>query len=550
MLFSRRVRNDDITKYCEGIATELAYTNECYHPDALRRQGVPFVRAKHRRSVPRGYMPFGDEPVEIRYIDDHVAFVGQVGSTKSLQVLAACQAAANSIPHDVEAIFCLDPKGDFARMPVKRGVRKVVYNPADPDSPDWDIAADIGLNFDRALEIAAMICPVPPRVSDPFWSQISQALVAAAINLLIYLFGTNWTLDDLYNLLTLFLPILSELLEICPINRPLIAGVLQGEAEATRDGIMMQVLSSVNQFVMAAAHSQRARERIPLIGFKGLWVIHQDAMSRKASTPIIHAQFRTLVNYSSTPSAKRGKRKIFIFIEEARFLGELPGLIDLLIFCRSHGIVVVLVMQGVENLPRLYGKEDAETVLSNCGYLAALRLESATSRNVLAERFGESTGYVNSGNRSYREGEISYSSGSQYTRVKNVEPSDFLRLPKPNKRDGVIGYYKNPNQPEVGRKVHIEGRTLDALTPKLLPLEERKTKLLGHQRPRPWGEEEIKRIRIAGRQRRNRRRMQPKSPLAVAPLSDWERALSACSLDLTAALVERAIEDAIARGDL
>ncbi len=549
-MFKRRLRDTDLEKFCQGMATELAFTNDAYHPDQLKRKGVPFVRAKHRRWVPKGFIPFGDELVEIRQIDDHIAFVGQVGSTKSLQVLASCYAAAHSIPHDVEAIFCLDPKGDFARLPLKKGVKKVIYNPVDPDSPDWDIAADIGLNFDRGLELAAMICPVPPRVSDPFWSQISQALVAAAINLLIYVRGTNWTLADLYCLLSLPPEILAEILAICPVNRPIVAVIFQAKAEATRDGIMMQVLSSVNQFVMAAAHSERAKERIPLVGFRGLWVIHQDAMSRKASTPIIHAQFRTLVNYSSTPSAKRGKRKIFIFIEEARFLGELPGLIDLLIFCRSHGIVVVLVMQGVENLPRLYGKEDAETVLSNCGYLAALRLESASSRNVLAERFGESTGYLNSGNGSYRGGEFSYSGNSQYTRVKNVEPSDFLRLPKPNERDGVIGYYKNPNQPEVGRKVHIEGRTLDALTPKLLPLKERKIKLLGHQRPRPWGEREIEQIRLEGRQRRNRQRMEPKSPFGVAPLSDWERALAASSLELTAALIERAIEDAIARGDL
>ena len=534
----------DPTKFTMNMVKSGRVRHRIHHPEQLG--GVPSVKAKRLTRRRRGYVYFGGYEFPIRDIQSHFFVCGGTGSTKSKQTfIAANDFIAGIRSGDVQAVFCFDPKRDFSRIPTK-GVRRVIYDLSNPNSYDWDFAKD-HQDYYAAVEAAKIIVTRRENSNaDPFWELLGQAVIAGIIITLINRFGDRWTLADVYNAATLPLDKLIKFLRRCRINRPLINILLEASNEKTKDGVRMQILSSIQSFAGAAAHSQYAKKRVSLQGFNGIWIFQQDNSSRAVSTPIMHAAFRRLVDFTNSKLAT--DRKTVFFIEEARFIGRLPGssLLDLAVYSRQAGGILWINVQAVENMVTLYGQHETNEILGNCAFKAALKTDSPYTARYFSDQFGETSGFYETGSLNYShnrgDGGVSYSSGQQYTTIRNVPYSKLLSLPQPSKKRGVQAYYQCPFWNEVGRHVHIPGNTLEAMLPRMSKpcLPERKP--LSQQMPCPWTKAQEKWFLTGGRRNKSKKRIP--SPIGVASMPEWEQAIARGIFDYVGAVVLKHVADA------
>ena len=94
---------------------------------------------------------------------------------------------------------------------------------------------------------------------------------------------------------------------------------------------------------------------------------------------------------------------ITLFIDEAANVGQIKALPVAVANIRSRMIAAVLVVQKLKHLENIYGKEDAETILACCDYLAFLGSNDENSAKYMETRSGIQTIQVASEREMYKK---------------------------------------------------------------------------------------------------------------------------------------------------
>lgn len=437
--------------------------------------------------VEEDYMWWGGHYLPLSSVEGHFLTCGETGSGKSLLTHIALDSVLKTVkPGSNHRMVILDTKGDSLQILEGLGIPYTFININDMRATSWDIATDCQ-DYMKADELSKILFPSENK-HDPFWVNGARALLSGIFKVFIYCHGTQWGLHDVYNALTSDVIKLKEILEKYPGNRDLINMLLESDAEKTVAAIKMELYTHLKQLFPAAAHSQHAPEKISLQAFlkskgvksKGVLVISQDLTARETSNPIIRAIFRRLVDFIIA-SNDFSLGRTFVFIEEASFLGELPGLLDLVTFGRSKGVSVWLSIQGVEGFHNVYGQLAANEILGNCGFKTFLKTSSSITAKWAASHFGTIETWET----------INVDNGKQRYRREAFLDSEFLNLPLPSKKTGLIGIFLSAKT--GGYKEHFPGELLESLKPpkKEVPRQISKPKEL--QMLKPWtGKEQEK----------------------------------------------------------
>ena len=121
--------------------------------------------------------------------------------------------------------------------------------------------------------------------------------------------------------------------------------------------------------------------------------------------------FQELYKVGAQNRAKLPQSVIFI-LDEFPNLGKFPDYEKFLATCRGYGIGVLTIVQSIAQLQEKYGREQAESILGNCGTKICLGNVNETTAKYFSELMGKTTARMETGSTSKSKGQSSSSSSS------------------------------------------------------------------------------------------------------------------------------------------
>ncbi|MGF6950111.1 hypothetical protein QF028_002616 [Neobacillus sp. B4I6] len=121
--------------------------------------------------------------------------------------------------------------------------------------------------------------------------------------------------------------------------------------------------------------------------------------------------FQELYKVGAKNRAKLPHPVVFI-LDEFPNLGKFPDYERFLATCRGYGIGVLTIVQNITQLQERYGREQAESILGNCGTKICLGNVNETTAKYFSQLMGKTTAKVETGSSSESKGKSSSSSSS------------------------------------------------------------------------------------------------------------------------------------------
>lgn len=145
--------------------------------------------------------------------------------------------------------------------------------------------------------------------------------------------------------------------------------------------------------------------------------------------------FQELYIVGAENNAKLPQPVIFL-LDEFPNLGRFDNYEKFLATCRGYGIACCTILQNITQMQEKYGKEQAESILGNCGVKICLGNVNDTTAKYFAELMGKTTVQVETGSSSVSKGNKSDSSSSSHNTAyagRNLMNSDeILTMDKDN----------------------------------------------------------------------------------------------------------------------
>ena len=146
----------------------------------------------------------------------------------------------------------------------------------------------------------------------------------------------------------------------------------------------------------------------------------------------------------------KGQQKILLALDEFARLGKMDVIADAVSTLRSKNVTILLLMQSLAQLDRIYGENTRRIIMENMGYVAILRVNDPVSQKYFSDLIGTQSVEKESCTTSYGEGTCSFQTSSTHEPI--IRPHEFRTLndivvvtPDGIKRVEKIFYHNNPS---------------------------------------------------------------------------------------------------------
>lgn len=357
------------------------------------------------------------EKLDIVNGDIHSLILGDTGSGKTRSLWL--QSIAN-IALAGESMVLSDPKGeifDYTR-PYLESLGYNVYclnfkTPTKSHGYNFLQGVINAINSDdipRAIDLVWDIASslVPSSKGEPIWENGEASIIAGAIMATIYDNKDNPKLQNMTNVYH-FISIMCKsrdkgemLLDTYADTQgqshpavPLFAVVLLAPSR-TRGSFFTAALAKLRLFTSPYVYNMTRRSDFELKdighGKHAVFIVLPDGKETYNSLASLFA-FQMYHALSDEADRLGGRLKVrvhFMFEEFGNFT-KLPGCAQMVTVARAKGIILNLVLQAFEQLDKIYGKEDANTIKANCGCLIYLRSSSPDTNAEISRRLGKYT---------------------------------------------------------------------------------------------------------------------------------------------------------------
>jgi hypothetical protein len=410
--------------------------------------------SKQQRLVPDGtirIVPWGGLLIPVLRSLAHFACVGVTRSGKTTIIRLMMQAilpwlfAGHFAVRGRAVIF--DPKTEFVPILCGMGVPQetiLIMHPLDRRCVPWDIAADTRAKGD-CDSIAAVLVPDRNR-ENQFWIESVRDVVASVLWALHLGWGDDWTFRHFMLVLADFSKV-ERLLDQHEDTRHIIPSYC-GNRE-TYGNVIATIRSMVRNFETVAACWHYASEKpisldqwvhsnsILLLG-------HDDGHATTLQT-LNRCLVRKIVNVLLAPgrSVDPELDRTWLFLDETRDLGKLPGTREILTRGAGKGCSAVLGFQSVMGMREVFGQNEASEIVGQCENIAISSLgndqDTAEWAAKLIGRY-EKRELTRSESFSPRTGNSTGTSESIQERYY-VRPDTLQTLPDTNPQNGLHGYF-------------------------------------------------------------------------------------------------------------
>lgn len=396
-------------------------------------QGVVFGKIEDRKQTRYLCKPMDKG----HYRDGHVLIFGGSGSGKSSAVIIPTLLSTCGI-----GIFCVDIKGELWRKTRRMDDENVIIiDFQDRGRYGWD--ALYALNSRQDIrdqdirecmeEIADSLIPIAAKDSSEFWKQSARSLLTGELCGL-------YKQSRIKNLSEMINEILSRdtrelVTELMDGARPKAVEVkylssFRNLAEETLSGVVQQMEESLKVFVdedIRYAFEENPRKANP-------WMLEEKKEIFLAVREEKLEAYYNIINlmiaqvFAGLIKRPEGAEPVLVIIDElARFCarGQIPYLHNgILLTGRSRNVTLMLVTQSCEALYNAYTKNDVQSMIANCSYLACLDVRSQETAKTICSLAGN-----------YKEREKTWSGSGKnrsvsvsYRERPILEMSDLNRL--------------------------------------------------------------------------------------------------------------------------
>ncbi len=347
---------------------------------------VSGTRSRDAMEITIGGIPISDESAS-----KHLGFAGSTGSGKSTALREVLCTLTCRVRERGDRVICVDNRGEF--MSVFGSDSDTILNPFDGRSVTWNPFAEVRDEKSDFRMLARSLYP-QKNSSQPEWDDFAKGLFA---NVLLKLSRINPDPAEVLRLITL-------------AEREEIEGFLEGTSSSISS-------SQENSKMFASIRSTLAQAldawySLPVDGSFSLrrWVHEGEGFLWLPYRPVQRASLQylisgwidLLINEILALDEDRS-RKIWLICDELTAIGQIPSLIDALTLGRKPGLSVLMCFQSIAQLNDTYGKERAQTVISNARTKLVLAQGSHLDAQFWADEIGK---------REYKEDEYSESSNS------------------------------------------------------------------------------------------------------------------------------------------
>lgn len=365
----------------------------------------------------------GSVPFPKRFECRHTLFAGTTGSGKTRLFHQVLQPTRET---DARAIVVDIGGAMVSRYYRGEGSGDIILNPRDARSVAWSPLAEINDLDDVPLVAKALIPDGQGSAAE--WNLYAQRLMSGVLQRVWENGGDN---SEIIRLLTRA-PIeeLRELLQGLPAE-----GMLREGNEKMMASVMAIVanyvtpLSALDQGAGADAFSV---SRWVESDTKGEWLfLNFTDRQIEQLKPVICAVVG--ISISSMLSLKENnERRMFYVLDEFDALGEISGMKSLLTRGRRFGASAIVAIQSVSQLYECYGREVANTLMSNLGTQVILRLPDHDTAEWASKIFGDEQISETMTSESISEqigSEKSVSTSQQIRQQRVVLASEIQNLP-------------------------------------------------------------------------------------------------------------------------
>jgi type IV secretory pathway TraG/TraD family ATPase VirD4 len=333
-------------------------------------------------------------------INNRLTHFVSVGTTRSGKSVCLQNSMKSVLPHLAKPgvlagrAIVYDPKTTF--LPALVGMKVPAENirvmhPFDTRSSAWNMSADIETPTD-ATNIAAAIIPAR-RAGEPEFFQPAARDALASVMLSFHMIcPKRWRLRDV--LLTFREP---ERVASVLARTDLTRNVLEnyGGDPRTLANITATIRKDLAPFEPIAACWEHVGDRwlslADWVKTNFILLLGHSDVAKEQINIINRCLFQRLTDLLLSPAApKRGRT--WVFLDEAREIGRLPGLHSLLVRGAGdgHDVCVLLTLQAIQGLQEVYGDKVALEILGQCNNLAIFRLgNNRTTAEWAADTIGK-----------------------------------------------------------------------------------------------------------------------------------------------------------------
>lgn len=324
----------------------------------------------------------------------HLVIFGGTGTGKTV-IIRAFMRAANSRG---DRMLIFDLKNDFTAEFASRAmpyngqhveVEYVIFAPWDSRSMPWAVAIDVS-TLSAAREFAARMIP-EAQGGSPFWSNAARQVLIASLVELQSTKPEKWGFSDLSKKLTR--PI-EELAEAARIHFPeALKALSDGQQNVTSAGVLGNMMSYLSVIFDLA----RAWPKPGIFSIRD-WLTEKNKNTR--SVILQHnGEFESLARafngavlglasqlINSPLISESNSRRLWFFLDEFPQLGKVEAVFPLCEIGRSKGVRVVIGMQDISQLKKIYSDHQASALVSMVGTHVVTRVSSGETADFICEK--------------------------------------------------------------------------------------------------------------------------------------------------------------------
>lgn len=367
----------------------------------------------------------------------HIKIIGTTGSGKTqifYAILNALQERRKR--HDTRAVV-YDTKGDF--MPYYWREGDLIFNPLDKRSVDWCPFAEIRPHKKlMQADISAITHAIVPEEHgglNKFWTDSARDLLGETIECLFLAVKnpTNWHLKGVLSRFDR-----GEMLELLSIkpDSQMRAMFLNKGHQAGADKMMANVKGSLNPHLKLIKLLNDKADREAGFSFRkwtregpaGQWLF---LTRRPEDRALVNRIYGTMISaistYQTSIDEEEKRRSIHYILDELPSAGAIDGLDDAMKLSRAYKGSVVIGLQSLADLDKLYGRETAEVILGNAQTSIVMKMGDENSAGRIANFLGKKRGVRRqmSGGKGQPKG---YS--EQHYEENIISATELINLPK------------------------------------------------------------------------------------------------------------------------
>jgi len=310
----------------------------------------------------------------------NVFVFGQQGSGKSVVIKPLLKRIIDRGDHAI----IYDEKREYTTLFLDANT--CLISPTDERSSVWNPSLDV-VNGEGARLLAE--CFINGK--DEFWIEGARLIVTGSI-IYLYKLGKPWGWS---HLLAVLKKPEKELIGLFEKHYPPASKIVV-EGSKTTQGFSIMIMTQMAWLVSLAKAWPNSHKSSFSIG---LWmagetdykavIIPNDPIYKSISAPLCSA-FVALSTQHLLALRDSDERRFWFVLDELGNLPENKSILSLLTLGRSKGSRIIAGVQSISQLHKIYGREDAETMLSLFSNIICLRLGAAgESAKKASEIFGE-----------------------------------------------------------------------------------------------------------------------------------------------------------------